>query len=99
MPRTRKHPRLNLRFKDHHTLDKYEIAALKQGLSLPTWIKAIMDNEVSNVKASEDIDKIKTESILITRKLMENKASEDEIRKVRSYVKDFIAKIKSYAKR
>jgi len=97
MKRIRKHPRLNLRFKNHNEMDEYELAANKQGLTLPAWIKQVMAIELQKSQSFQPLEELALESILISRKHMEDKASKDEVEDIRSYVRSHIEDIKNYA--
>ncbi len=95
--RTRKEPRLNLRFENHNILDELELAAHKHGMSLSQWIKSVMADKLrleKNDKAQTDLG---LESILIIRKLAEEKEPKDVVTKVKAYVKEYLAKLKSDA--
>lgn len=95
--RTRKEPRLNLRFENHDILDEFELAAHKQGMSLSQWIKSVMRDKLQIDKDDKAQTDLGLESILIIRKLAEEKESKDVVTNVRAHVKDYLAKLKSYA--
>ena len=97
MKRIRKHPRINLRFKDHYTMNELELAANKQGLTLPSWIKQVMAIELQKSSSFNALEETALESILIARKHMEDTASEDKVQAVRCHVRSYIEKIKNYA--
>lgn len=95
--RTRKEPRLNLRFESHDILDEFELAAHKHGMGLSQWIKSVMADKLRLEKSARTQSELKLESILILRKLAENKTPEEDVASTKSYVKDYISKIKSHA--
>lgn len=97
MLRTRTEPRLNLRFKNHDILDEYELAALKKGMSLANWIKLILQDKIQSEKVKAEQVELELESILVIRKHVEDKQPKDVVAKVRAHVKDYLAKLKSYA--
>ena len=97
MFRTRKEPRLNLRFKDHDELDELELLANKKGMTLTAWIKFMLRNALKNGQTVEDVRDTTLESILIVRGVVEDNASEDQVSKAKARVKSYLAKLKSNA--
>ncbi len=95
--RTRKEPRLNLRFKSHDDLDEFELAAHKHGMSLSQWAKSVMRDKLQLEKDDTAQTELGLESILIIRKLAEEKEPKDVVARVRAHVKDYLTKLKSYA--
>jgi len=99
MFRTRKEPRLNLRFPDHDELDELELLANKKGMTLAAFIKFMLRNALKNDQKVEDFRETTLESLLIVRGVVEDTASEDQVSKAKARVKSYLAKLGSNADR
>jgi len=97
MFRTRKEPRLNLRFPDHDELDELELLANMKGMTLAAFIKYLLRKALRNDQNIDDLRDTELESLFIIRGIVEDNASKDQLAKIKAKVKAFLEKLKSYA--
>ena len=85
------------KFGPQSTRWKLSETAHKHGMSISQWIKSVMADKLRLEKDSRTQTDLELESILIIRKLAENKTPEKDVASTKSYVKDYISQLKSHA--